>query len=149
MVKEMKYVSYKINNRIAVVTVDRPPVDVLNPQVEGEIKDIFEELGNIEGIGAIMAPGGGDKAFVAGPDIKMIRNVKWKDACAFSRSTQSVLNMVEQYEKVVLAAVNGLALGGGCEFALACDIRVADGRSVFGFPEVGLGLLPGSGAPNV
>jgi enoyl-CoA hydratase len=145
MVKERQYVEYEMEDRIAVVTINRPPVNALNPQVEGEIKELFEELGNLEGVGAVIVTGGGGKAFMAGADIKMIRDVEQEDAYALSRTTQSVLNVVEQFERVVIAAVNGLALGGGCEVALACDIRVADESAVFGFPEVGLGLLPGAG----
>jgi len=145
MVEERQYVEYEMEDRIAVVTINRPPVNALNPQVEGEIKEVFQELGNLEGVGAVIVTGGGGKAFMAGADIKMIRDVEQEDAYALSRTTQSVLNVVEQFERVVIAAVNGLALGGGCEVALACDIRVADESAVFGFPEVGLGLLPGAG----
>ena len=145
MVKERQYVTYEMEDAIAVVTVDRPPVNALNPQVEGEIKAVFEELGNVEGVGAVIITGGGDRAFMAGADIKMMHDLEREGAYALSRSTQSVLNVVEQFERVVIAAVNGLALGGGCEVALACDIRVADESAIFGFPEVGLGLLPGAG----
>jgi len=145
MDKKRQYVNYELENRIAVVMVDRPPVNALNPQLESEIKEVFEELGSIEEVGAVIVTGGGEKAFIAGADIKRLPDMDSRGGFEMSRSTQGVLSFVEQFDRVVIAAVNGLALGGGCEVALACDIRVADETAIFGFPEVGLGLLPGAG----
>jgi enoyl-CoA hydratase len=145
MPNSWEYLNYRIDDGIAVVTVDRPPVNALNLKLQDEIKAVFEELSKIREVGAVIITGGGVKAFIAGADIKMLSEKDSKGAYKLSISTQSVLTMIEEFEKVVLAAVNGLALGGGCEVALACDMRVADESALFGFPEVGLGLLPGAG----
>jgi len=145
MTRTREYVDFQINDRIATVIVDRPPVNALNRQVEDEIEEVFEELGTINELGAVIITGGGEKAFMAGADIKTILEKDPKEAYEMSSSTQRVLSKVESFDRVVIAAANGLALGGGCEVALACDIRVADESAIFGFPEVGLGLLPGAG----
>lgn len=145
MNKELKYVRYEVKDRIAIVIIDRPAVNALSPQVGSEIAEVFAALGNLDEVGVVIVTGGGNKAFMAGADIKSMYNLQRKEAYQISKSTQNVFNVIEQLEKVVIAAVNGLALGGGCELALACDIRVADESAIFGFPEVGLGLLPGAG----
>ena len=145
MSKEREYVHFRIDNRIATVTVDRPPVNALNRQVEDEIEEVFEELGTLSEVGAVIVTGGGERAFIAGADIKAILEKGPKEAYEMSASTQRILSKIENFDGIVIAAVNGLALGGGCELALACDIRVADESAVLGFPEVGLGLLPGAG----
>ena len=145
MSEAREFVDFQIEDRIAIVVVDRPPVNALNRQVEDEIEDVFEELGSLNEIGAVIIRGGGEKAFIAGADIQMISGKAAKEAYEMSESTKRVLLKVERFERAVIAAVDGLALGGGCEVALACDIRVADESAVFGFPEVSLGLLPGAG----
>jgi enoyl-CoA hydratase len=140
-----QFVDFRIDDRVAVVKVDRPPVNALNRQVEDEIEAVFKELGTLNEVGAVIVTGGGAKAFIAGADIKMISEKSPKEAFEMSTATQRVLSKIEKFDRVVIAAVNGLALGGGCEVALACDIRVADESAIFGFPEVSLGLLPGAG----
>jgi enoyl-CoA hydratase len=141
-----EYVNFKIDDRIALVTVDRPPVNALNRQVQDEIRDVFEEFQRIiDDVGAVIITGAGNKAFIAGADIKMITELGSDDALKFSEDFHAILNMVEGFNRVVIAAINGLALGGGSEVALACDIRVADESALFGFPEVGLGVMPGAG----
>jgi enoyl-CoA hydratase len=145
MSEAREFVDFQIEDGIAIVVVDRPPVNALNRQVEDEIEDVFEELGSLNEIGAVIIRGGGEKAFMAGADIQMLSEKGAKEAYEMSESTKRVLSKIERFERVVIAAVDGLALGGGCEVALACDIRVADESAVFGFPEVSLGLLPGAG----
>jgi len=140
-----KFVDFQIDDRIATVIVDRPPVNALNRLLEDEIEEVFEELSTRNKVGVVIITGGGEKAFIAGADIKAILEKSPKDAHEMSASTQRVLSKLERFDKVVIAAVNGLALGGGCEVALACDIRVADISAFFGFPEVGFRLLPGAG----
>lgn len=140
-----EFVDFAIDERIALVTVDRPPVNALNKQVQEEIRDVFEELRLRNDAGAVIVTGGGKKAFVAGADIQMISDLAQEEAFDMSQYFQGVLTDIEEFDKVVIAAINGLALGGGCEVALACDIRVADEGAAFGFPEVGLGVLPGAG----
>jgi enoyl-CoA hydratase len=145
MTNKRKFVNYQIEDRIAIVLVDRPPVNALNNQVEEEIERIFEELKTSSEVGVVIISGGGKKSFIAGADINSILKRTPKEAEAMSASTQRVLSKIESFPRVVIAAINGLALGGGCEVTLACDIRVADESATFGFPEVGLGLIPGAG----
>jgi enoyl-CoA hydratase/carnithine racemase len=145
MSETREFVNFQIEDGIAVVVVDRPPVNALNRQVEDEIEDVFEELGSLNEIGAVIIRGGGEKAFMAGAGIQMLSEKGAKEAYEMSESTKRVFSKIERFERVVIAAVDGLALGGGCEVALACDIRVADESALFGFPEVSLGLLPGAG----
>jgi enoyl-CoA hydratase len=140
-----EYVNYQIDDRIALVTIDRPPVNALNAQLENEIEEVFEELYTLNEVGAVIVTGSGEKAFVAGADIKMISEKGPEEAAAMSASTQRILLKVEKFHRVVIAAVNGLALGGGCEIAMACDMRVMDESAIIGLPEVSLGLLPGAG----
>jgi enoyl-CoA hydratase/carnithine racemase len=141
-----EYVNFQVEKKIALVTVDRPPVNALNHQVQNEIKNAFEELQTMEdSVGVVIVTGGGKRAFIAGADIKMVSEMSSEDALTLSEEFQEILNMVEEFNRAVIAAINGLALGGGTEVALACDIRVADESAVLGFPEVSLGVMPGAG----
>ena len=142
---QREFVNFQMEDRVALVTVDRPPVNAMSKQVNEEIHDIFKELQKREDVGAVIMTGGGDKAFIAGADIKMISEMGPEDAFVLAGYVQGVMDEIENFDRVVIAAINGLALGGGCEIALACDIRVADERSIFGLPEVSLGVFPGAG----
>lgn len=145
MAKKREYVSFDNADGIAVVTVNRPPVNAWNIQVETEMKEVFEELSDRDDFGAAIITGGGEKAFIAGADIKMISGLGAKEAYELSSGTKEVLKLIEYFDRVVIAAIGGLALGGGCEVAIACDLRVADESALIGLPEVSLGLLPGAG----
>lgn len=145
MPKSREYVQFEIDNRIAVVTMDRPPVNALNRQVQDEIEAVFDELETSSAVGAVIITGGGEKAFMAGADIMMLSEKSSKEVAAMSVVTRKAFSKIENFNKIVIAAVNGLALGGGCELALTCDIRVADESAFLGFPEVSLGLFPGAG----
>lgn len=139
------FVGFRIDDHIALVTVDRPPVNALNRQLEDELEDVFDELAGLQEVGAVLVTGSGEKAFIAGADIKMLSEKGPEDATEMSASTQRVLLKIERFDRVVIAAINGLALGGGCEVATACDMRVMDESAVIGLPEVSLGILPGAG----
>ena len=145
MSEQKEYVSVTIEEKIALITINRPPVNALNVQLQNEIKEVFETLATRDDFGVVILRGGSEKAFIVGADIKMISELGTKEAYELSEGTKDILKIIEDFDRVVIAAVNGLALGGGCEVALACDIRVADEGAIFGFPEVGLGLLPGAG----
>jgi len=145
MSKKREYVDFIIEDRIALITIDRSPVNALNRQVEEEIDAVFDELNTKSGVGAVIITGKGNKAFIAGADIKEVLEKDAEGAAQMSAATQKVLLKIENFSKVVIAAINGLALGGGCEVAMACDIRVLDESTMIGLPEVGLGLLPGAG----
>jgi enoyl-CoA hydratase len=145
MAKAREFVNFRIDDRIALVTVNRPPVNALNRQLEDELEDVFDELAGLQEVGSVIITGGGEKAFIAGADIKMIAEKKPEEAAEMSASTQRLLLKIERFDRLVVAAVNGLALGGGCEVAMACDMRVMDESTIIGLPEVTLGLLPGAG----
>ena len=142
-----KYVNYEIEDRIAIVTVDRPPVNALSLEVVDELSEVFDELGANKDAGAVVIAGGGKKAFVAGADITMFEEFMGNRAKALEsvRKMQDCFTRIENFDMVVIAAINGLALGGGCELAVACDIRVAAENAMIGTPEVKLGIIPGAG----
>ncbi|MEO8399221.1 MAG: enoyl-CoA hydratase-related protein [Ignavibacteriaceae bacterium] len=131
---------------IAVVTVNRPDkLNALNDQTMSELKNLFNELKNDDEIFAIIITGSGEKAFIAGADISELNKLDIISGKEFSEKGQDVFRLIENLEKPVIAAVNGFALGGGCELALACHIRLASENAKFGQPEVNLGILPGFG----
>lgn len=131
---------------IAVVTVDRPEkLNALNAAVVEALGSAFESLRDDDAVGGVIVTGAGEKAFVAGADIHELSEMDPLDGVSRSREGQEVLLAIERFPKPVVAAVNGYALGGGCELALACHLRVASEQAVFGLPEVSLGIIPGYG----
>jgi enoyl-CoA hydratase/carnithine racemase len=139
-------VGYEKKGLIAYVTVDRPKVlNALNTATWTDLKAAFEDARTDASVHGVILTGAGDKAFIAGADIGELAHVDAFDAEESSRFGQGVLDLVENLGKPVIAAVNGFALGGGCETAMACTIRIAAEHARFGQPEVKLGLLPGGG----
>ncbi len=138
-------VNYK--DKIAVVTINRPQnLNALNKQTIGELRDCFLDLESNSEVRAIVLTGAGDKAFVAGADIKEFAEFSEEEGKALAQDGQEKLfNLVEQLSKPVIAAINGFALGGGLELAMACHIRIASDTAQMGLPEVTLGLIPGYG----
>jgi len=133
-------------NSIAVLTINRPKVlNALNAETLEEIGQAIEELGADAGTRVIILTGAGDRAFVAGADIAFMSTLTPLEAREFAKKGQAVLSRIENVSKPVIAAINGFALGGGCELAMACDIRVASEKAKVGQPEVNLGLLAGFG----
>jgi enoyl-CoA hydratase len=131
---------------ILIITVDRPKVlNALNAQTVGEIWQAFEAARDDESVKAVILTGGGEKAFVAGADINELAQMTPITGKATSELGQKVFRAIERFPKVVIAAVNGFALGGGCELALACHIRIASDNAKLGLPEVTLGIIPGYG----
>jgi len=129
-----------------VVTVNRPKVmNALNKETVAEILRCFEELGADGEVKAVIVTGGGEKSFVAGADIGELNAADRDGGLEITRNGQAAFGKIEDLPKPVIAAVNGYALGGGCELAMACDIRIASERAKFGQPEVTLGLIPGYG----
>jgi len=136
----------EIKKPIATVTVNRPDkLNALNAQTIKELSTAFDELKNNDGVSVIILTGSGEKAFVAGADIKELNALDMITAKEFAEFGQSVFSKIEKSEKPVIAAVNGFALGGGCELSLACHIRIASDNAKFGQPEVNLGIIPGYG----
>lgn len=132
--------------RVALVTINRPKVlNALNDQTIDELTRCFRELSVEAGVAAVILTGAGDRAFVAGADIRELATYNPEQAMACARKGQALCDEIEQLGKPVIAAINGLALGGGCELALACTLRIASQSARLGQPEVKLGLIPGYG----
>src|SRR5882672_2527819 len=137
---------YTRKDGIAYVTLNRPKVlNALNQKTWEELYAVFEEIQHDPEVRGVILTGGGDKAFIAGADISELAHVTAVEAEKQSSFGQAVLNLIENLGKPVVAAINGFALGGGCETAMACTIRVAAENVKFGQPEVKLGILPGGG----
>jgi enoyl-CoA hydratase len=131
-------------DRIATVTLNRPDVlNALNGQLVGELEKAFQDLACDKSVGVVILTGAGDKAFAAGADIsELARNDATGGRVAAERG-QRTLRALETMGKPSIAAVNGFALGGGCELSMACSIRIASDKAKFGQPEVNLGIIPG------
>ncbi|WP_411682670.1 short-chain-enoyl-CoA hydratase [Clostridium thailandense] len=130
-------------SHIAILSFNRPKaLNALNSDVLNELNQILDEINNGEEIYVVIITGYG-KAFVAGADISEMKNKTPEEARRFADLGLSVFRKIELMEKPVIAAVNGFALGGGCELAMSCDIRIASEKAKFGQPEVGLGITPG------
>jgi enoyl-CoA hydratase len=131
---------------LAVITLNRPDkLNALNAQTVRRLDSVLRDARDDDAIRAIIITGSGDKAFVAGADIGELSTMGPIDGIQVSRDGQDTFRMLERMPKPVIAAVNGFALGGGLELALACHIRVASSRAKFGLPEVRLGIIPGYG----
>ena len=142
---DFETIKLEVKGNIAIVTVNRPKaMNALNSQVLDELRGAFHEIAQSQEIRAVILTGEG-KAFVAGADIAEMSKLNAVEARAFAKKGHAVMNFIENIEKPVIAAVNGFALGGGCELSMACDIRIASEKAKFGQPEVGLGLIPGFG----
>jgi enoyl-CoA hydratase len=139
-------VLYEKKGAIAYVTVNRPKVlNALNTPTWKDLRTAFEDARDDTAIRGVILTGAGNKAFIAGADISELAHVAAFEAEQSSRFGQQVLDLIESLGKPVIAAVNGFALGGGCETAMACTIRIAIETAKFGQPEVTLGLVPGGG----
>jgi enoyl-CoA hydratase/carnithine racemase len=142
----LQNVLYGKKGAIAYVTLNRPKVlNALNQATWNELRTAFEEARDDPEIRGVILTGAGDKAFIAGADIGELARVTAVAAEQSSSHGQAVLDLIESLGKPVIAAVNGYALGGGCETAMACTIRLAAEHAKFGQPEVSLGLIPGGG----
>lgn len=131
---------------VAVVTINRPKaLNALNYDTLMEMRRCFLELRDDPGVRVVIVTGAGEKAFVAGADIAYMQNLDPIAGKVFGKLGHEVMSTIESFAKPVIAAVNGFALGGGCELALACDIRMAGQNAKFGLPEVNLGVIPGFG----
>ena len=140
------FIKKELKDNLCIVRVEREEaLNAMNPTVLYELYDNVRSLINDKNIGAIIITGSGDKAFIAGADIKLMEKLDKKGGRKFGDLGQKVTNLIEESSKPVIAAINGFALGGGCEIALACHLRFASENAKFGQPEVKLGLIPGWG----
>ena len=135
-----------LENGIFTISINRPDkLNALNKQVFTDLDNVMDEVYNNAGIKTVIITGAGPKAFVAGADITEFAGLNKEDAMALAKRGQDVFLKIENSKKPVVAAVNGFALGGGCELAMACHFRLCSENAKFGQPEVNLGLIPGYG----
>lgn len=135
-----------INDKTATLTINRPEaLNAFNEDVIEELEFVIEETIQDDKVGVIIITGAGEKSFIAGADIKAMQKMDQASALDFGEKGQLLTKMIENSPKPVIAAVNGFALGGGCEISLACHIRIASENAIFSQPEVSLGILPGWG----
>ena len=143
---DLQYIRVEWDHELAIVVIDRADkLNALNAEVLCEIGDVFRDLSENDDVQGVILTGADEKAVVAGADIGEIAQLTLPTAVKFSREGQRICAEIERFPKPVLAAVGGYALGGGCELALACHLRVASENARFGLPEVGLGIMPGYG----
>ncbi len=142
----MENVRTENRDGVCIITIDRPKVlNALNAQTVGEIGEAFEQARTDEAVKAVIVTGGGEKAFVAGADIRELATMTPITGKETAERGQRIFRAIETFPKPVIAAINGFALGGGCELALACHIRIASESAQIGLPEVTLGIIPGYG----
>jgi enoyl-CoA hydratase len=142
---DLKYLICEIENHVALVTLNRPPVNALNSEVFTELTTLIDALDENEEVRAIVLTGSGEKAFIAGADVKEMATQDLIGLGLMNKKSRTLFSKIENANKPVIAAINGLALGGGLELALACDLRVCSEHAKFSFPELGLGIIPGGG----
>jgi len=136
----------EVENEIAVVTINRPKsLNALNSETLAELNECFGEIEKRKDIKVVILTGSGEKSFVAGADISEMVNATAAEGRAMGMLAYTAFGRLENMPQVTIAAVNGFALGGGCEISMACDIRIAAENAKFGQPETGLGILPGFG----
>ena len=141
----MGFVLYEQKGAIGVITINRPEaLNALNSQVLEDLEATFKAV-DLKEVRALVLTGAGEKSFVAGADIAEMSTLSKKEGEAFGKKGNDVFRMIETFPIPVIAAVNGFALGGGCEISMSCDIRLCSDNAVFGQPEVGLGITPGFG----
>lgn len=142
----MNNLRLEVENEIAVLTIDRPKaLNALNSETLTELNEVLTDIEGRDDVKVIILTGGGEKSFVAGADISEMVNLSAAEATSFAMRASNPFFKLMNMRQVTIAAVNGFALGGGCEIAMACDIRIASENAKFGQPEVGLGIIPGFG----
>ena len=141
----MEFITYETEGMIGVITINRPKaLNALNSQVLAELDETLDKV-DVDAVRALILTGAGEKSFVAGADIGEMSTLTKAEGEAFGKKGNDVFRKLETFPIPVIAAVNGFALGGGCEISMSCDIRICSENAVFGQPEVGLGITPGFG----
>ncbi len=141
----MEFIKYETEGPVGIITIDRQPaMNALNSQVLEELEAAFDAVDQ-ETIRCLILTGAGPKAFVSGADIGEMSTLTKAEGEAFGKKGNDVFRKIETFPIPVICAVNGFALGGGCELSMSCDIRICSDNAVFGQPEVGLGITPGFG----
>lgn len=141
----MEFVTYEVEGQVGIITINRPKaLNALNSTVLEELDKTFDDV-DVNEIRALILTGAGEKSFVAGADIGEMSTLTKAEGEAFGKKGNDVFRKIETFPIPVIAAINGFALGGGCEISMSCDIRICSDNAVFGQPEVGLGITPGFG----
>ena len=141
----MEFIKFEKEDYIGIITINRPQaLNALNSQVLDELNEVLDSVDSNE-TRALILTGEGDKSFVAGADIGEMSTLTKAEGEAFGKKGNDVFRKLETLEIPVIAAINGFALGGGCEISMSCDIRICSENAIFGQPEVGLGITPGFG----
>ena len=141
----MGFVDYTVDGQVGVITINRPKaLNALNSEVLQDLLAVIDGV-DLDEIRCLIVTGAGEKSFVAGADIGQMSDLSIAEAAAFSKEGNDIFRKIETLPIPVIAAVNGFALGGGCELSMSCDIRICAENAVFGQPEVGLGITPGFG----
>ena len=142
---QAEFIKYEEETDIAILTINRPKaLNALNSQVLEELDKVLESI-DTEKIRVLIITGAGQKSFVAGADIAEMSTLTKAQGAEFSKKGNDVFRKIETFPIPVIAAINGFALGGGCEISMSCDIRICSDNAIFGQPEVGLGITPGFG----
>ena len=141
----MEFVLYEVKDAVGIITINRPQaLNALNSQVLEELDEVFSNV-DLNTVRCLVLTGAGEKSFVAGADIAEMSTLTKAEGEAIGKKGNDVFRKIETFPIPVIAAVNGFALGGGCEISMSCDIRICSDNAVFGQPEVGLGITPGFG----
>ena len=142
---EMGFVDYEVDGAVGIITINRPKaLNALNEEVLGDLEAVFDAV-DINTVRCLILTGAGDKSFVAGADIGAMSTMTKAEGTAFGKKGNDIFLKIEKFPIPVIAAINGFALGGGCEISMSCDIRICSDNAMFGQPEVGLGITPGFG----
>jgi enoyl-CoA hydratase len=141
----MEFINYEVEGAVGIITINRPKaLNALNSQVLEELDQTLDAV-DLETVRALILTGAGEKSFVAGADIGEMSTLTKAEGEAFGKKGNDVFRKLEVFPIPVIAAINGFALGGGCEISMSCDIRICSENAIFGQPEVGLGITPGFG----
>ncbi len=137
---------YEKKDKVGIITLNRPDaLNALNSQVFSDLYAVITEVENDNEVNAVIITGSGEKAFAAGTDIKEMETLNCNGAREFALGVKKTLDKIETLKKPVIAAINGFALGGGCELAMACDLRIGSEKAKLGQPEINLAVIPGAG----
>ena len=141
----MGFIDYEVEGAVGIITINRPKaLNALNEEVLNDLEKTFDAV-DLNTVRCLVLTGAGDKSFVAGADIGAMSTMSKAEGTAFGKKGNDIFLKIEKFPIPVIAAINGFALGGGCEISMSCDIRICSDNAVFGQPEVGLGITPGFG----
>ena len=143
--QKMGFIDYEVDGAVGIITINRPKaLNALNEDVLNELEQAFDAV-DLSVVRCLILTGAGEKSFVAGADIGAMSTMTKAEGAAFGKKGNDIFLKIEKFPIPVIAAINGFALGGGCEISMSCDIRICSENAIFGQPEVGLGITPGFG----